>query len=76
MCAFQSRVSVRSAKEGRKSSSLKLQDEAEDHSESIMEGVTSSGEAEGWNHRNIHKTLTLAGRPSFYNLSKNSFYIL
>ncbi|XP_053506878.1 dynein axonemal intermediate chain 7 isoform X1 [Ictalurus furcatus] len=41
-----SRVSVRSAKEGEKSSSLKLHEEPEDHSESIVEGVTSSGEAE------------------------------
>ncbi|MCJ8742982.1 hypothetical protein PDJAM_G00088460 [Pangasius djambal] len=41
-----SKVSVHSAKEGRKSSSLSLQEEAEDHSESNVEGVTSSGEAE------------------------------
>ncbi|XP_058272929.1 dynein axonemal intermediate chain 7 [Hemibagrus wyckioides] len=41
-----SRISLRSSKEGRKSSSIKLQDEAEDHTESIVEGGISSGEAE------------------------------
>lgn len=58
LCVFQSRVSVRSAKEGEKSSSLKLHEEPEDHSESIVEGVTFSGEAEGWNHGNVQKALT------------------
>ncbi|KAK2832137.1 hypothetical protein Q7C36_015599 [Tachysurus vachellii] len=41
-----SSVSVRSAKEGRKGSSVKLQEEVEDHPDSIMEEGTSTGEAE------------------------------
>lgn len=73
VCVFQSRISLRSSKEGRKSSSIKLQDEAEDHTESIVEGGTYSGEAEGWKLKYFHTWPFPQKQPWFFRASGSSF---